>query len=142
MYFHEVKSTAHPPIIGAQGHSTVCIGKQPNTVAINIYFTSCKPALSCWRRNSGPRSLKSTTTATMVGGPKEFGGTKGMLLYLLVPPNHCSVPVKNSNSISCRPQNYSVPSNSICGHPFWDLRAAAVLNLTAKHSLDSPSQRN
>ena len=24
-----------------------------------------------------PRSLKSTTTATMVGGPKEFGGTKG-----------------------------------------------------------------
>ena len=25
---------------------------------------------------SGPRSLKSTTTATMVGGPKEFGGTK------------------------------------------------------------------
>ena len=25
----------------------------------------------------GSRSLKSTTTATMVGGPKEFGGTKG-----------------------------------------------------------------
>ena len=25
-----------------------------------------------------PRSLKSTTTATMVGGPNEFGGTKGM----------------------------------------------------------------
>ena len=31
-----------------------------------------------WLKNS--RSLKSTTTATMVGGPKEFGGTKGMLL--------------------------------------------------------------
>ena len=31
MYFHGVKSTAHPPIIGALGHSTNCIVKQPNT---------------------------------------------------------------------------------------------------------------
>ena len=28
MYFHEVKSTAHPPIIGALGHSNDCISKQ------------------------------------------------------------------------------------------------------------------
>ena len=27
--------------------------------------------------NIGPRSLKSGTAATMVGGPKEIGGTKG-----------------------------------------------------------------
>ena len=26
----------------------------------------------------GPQSLKSTTTATTVGGPGEFGGTKGV----------------------------------------------------------------
>ena len=31
MYFHGVKSTAHPPIIGTLGHSTDCIVKQPNT---------------------------------------------------------------------------------------------------------------
>ena len=29
-------------------------------------------------RSASPRSLKSTTMATMVGGPKDFGGTKGM----------------------------------------------------------------
>jgi len=45
---------------------------------------------------SKARSLKSTTTATMVGGPKEFGGTKGMLLYLLAPPKSLFCP---SNSI-------------------------------------------
>ena len=28
MYFHAVKSTAHPPFIGALGHSTDCIVKQ------------------------------------------------------------------------------------------------------------------
>ena len=33
MYFLEVKSTAHPPIIGALGHSTHFIGKQPNRSA-------------------------------------------------------------------------------------------------------------
>ena len=88
------------------------------------------------------RSLKSTTTATMVGGPKEFGGTKGMLLYLLVPPkslfcpsnsvysppqtivlspqipNHLSSPQNNcsvpSNSVSSRSQNHSVPSKVNC----------------------------
>ena len=38
MYFHAVKSTAHPPIIGALGHSTDFILKQPNTVVINIYL--------------------------------------------------------------------------------------------------------
>ena len=31
MYFHEVKSTAHPPFIGALGHSTNCIVKQSYT---------------------------------------------------------------------------------------------------------------
>ena len=30
MYFHGVKSTAHPPIMGALGHRTDCIVKQPN----------------------------------------------------------------------------------------------------------------
>ena len=28
-------------------------------------------------RRRGPRALKSTTRATIVGGPKEFGETKG-----------------------------------------------------------------
>ena len=37
MDFHGVKSTAHPPIIGALGHSTDFIVKQPNTAVINIY---------------------------------------------------------------------------------------------------------
>ena len=36
MYFHAVKSTAHPPIIGALGRSTDYIVKQPNTEVINI----------------------------------------------------------------------------------------------------------
>ena len=51
-----------------------------------------------------PRSLKSTTTPTMVGGPKEFGGTKGMFTVFLrifwrlfwSSHNLCSVP---SNSV-------------------------------------------
>ena len=88
------------------------------------------------------RSLKSTTTATMVGGPQEFGGTKGMLLYLLVPPrslfcpsnsvysppqtivlspqipNHLLSPKNNFsvslNSVSGRPQNHSVPPKVNC----------------------------
>ena len=38
MDFHGVKSTAHPPIIGALGHSTDFIVKQPNTAVINIYL--------------------------------------------------------------------------------------------------------
>jgi hypothetical protein len=38
MYFHGVKSTAHPPIKGALGHSTDFILKQPNTAVINIYL--------------------------------------------------------------------------------------------------------
>ena len=33
MYFHVVKSTAHPPFIGALGHSTDCIVKQSYTFA-------------------------------------------------------------------------------------------------------------
>ena len=36
MYFLGVKSTAHPPIIGALGHSTHFIVKQPNTAMVNI----------------------------------------------------------------------------------------------------------
>merc|ERR1719500_103590 len=89
-----------------------------------------------------PRSLKSGPTAPMGGGPREFGGTKGMLLYLLVPPkslfcpsnsvysppqtivlspqipNHLSFPQNNcsvpSNSVSSRSQNHSVPSKVNC----------------------------
>ena len=53
MYFHGVKSTAHPPIIGALGHSTDCIVKQPNTSAIKIYLHSFKHVVSRWKRNSG-----------------------------------------------------------------------------------------
>ena len=33
MYFREVKSTAHPPIIGALGHNTDCIEKTSYTFA-------------------------------------------------------------------------------------------------------------
>ena len=33
MYFHAVKSTAHPPFIGALGHSNDCIVKQSYTFA-------------------------------------------------------------------------------------------------------------
>ena len=74
-----------------------------------------------------PRSLKSGTTATMVGGPKEFGGTKGMFTVfffeniwedlpqsLFCPlkfslwssQNHCSVP---SNSVYSPPKIFVVP---------------------------------
>ena len=47
MYFHAVKSTAHPPIIGALGHCTDFIVKQPNTATIKIdysfkFFSSCE----------------------------------------------------------------------------------------------------
>ena len=35
MYFHAVKSTAHPPFIGAVGHSTDCIVKQSYTFGPN-----------------------------------------------------------------------------------------------------------
>ena len=47
MYFHEVKSTAHPPVKGTLGHSTAqhstdFILKQPNTAAIK--FNVC-PAI-------------------------------------------------------------------------------------------------
>ena len=45
--FMGVKSTAHPPIIGALGHSTDFIAKQPNTATIKIdysfmFFSSCE----------------------------------------------------------------------------------------------------
>ena len=53
MYFHEVKSTAHPPIKGALGHSTDLTKKQPNRAAIKIYLDLCNPAVSCWKRCSG-----------------------------------------------------------------------------------------
>ena len=47
MYFHGMKSTAHPPIIGALGHSTDFIVKEPNTATIKIdysfkFFSSCE----------------------------------------------------------------------------------------------------
>ena len=38
MYFHGVKSTAHPPIIGTLGHSTNFIVKQPNMVWSLIFI--------------------------------------------------------------------------------------------------------
>ena len=62
--------------------------------------------------DSQPRSLKSATTATMVVGPKEFGGTKGMLLYLLVPPKSLICP---SNCVYGRPKLIVSSSNSIFG---------------------------
>ena len=34
MYFHEVKSNAHPPIVGAQGNSTECIENQCNEISM------------------------------------------------------------------------------------------------------------
>ena len=36
MYFHAVKSTAHPPFIGALGHNTDCIVKQSLTFALQF----------------------------------------------------------------------------------------------------------
>ena len=38
MYFHGVKSTAHPPIIWALGRSTDFIVKHPNMATIKIYI--------------------------------------------------------------------------------------------------------
>ena len=35
MYFHLVKSTAHPPFIGALGHNTDCIGNN------NTHLQAC-----------------------------------------------------------------------------------------------------
>ena len=49
MYFHAVKSTAHPPFIGAFSHSTDCIVKKNN----NTHLHLCKHVVSCWKRNSG-----------------------------------------------------------------------------------------
>ena len=53
MYFHGVKSTAHPPIIGLLGHSTDFIVKQPKTATIKIDLYSCSLILCCSKRNSG-----------------------------------------------------------------------------------------
>ena len=54
------------------------------------------------------RSLKSGTTATMVGGPKEFGGTKGMFTVFF----------RIFGRLFWSSQNlYSVPSNSVYGPP-------------------------
>ena len=53
MYFLELKNTAHPPIIGALGHSTDCIVKQPKTATIKIDLYSYSPVLCCRKRNSG-----------------------------------------------------------------------------------------
>ena len=55
------------------------------------------------------RSLKSGTTATMVGGPKGFGGTKGMFTVFLL---------RIFGRLFWSSQNlYSVPSNSVYGPP-------------------------
>ena len=53
MYFHGVKSTAHPPIMGTLGQGTDFIEKRPNTEVINIYLHSCQHFVSCWMSNSG-----------------------------------------------------------------------------------------
>ena len=67
MYFHGVKSTAHPPIIGALGNSTNCIVKQPNTAANNICLHSCKRIVSCWKRNSGLKQKLHLQTSKHTG---------------------------------------------------------------------------
>ena len=51
--FESWKNTAHPPIIGAFGHSTDCIVKQPKTATIKIHLYSYNPVLCCHKRNSG-----------------------------------------------------------------------------------------
>ena len=51
--FESWKNTAHPPIIGALGHSTDCIVKQPKTATIKIDLYSYSPVLCCHKRNSG-----------------------------------------------------------------------------------------
>ena len=43
MYFHGVKSTAHPPIMGTLGHSTNFIVKQPNMVWSLIFICIDQP---------------------------------------------------------------------------------------------------
>ena len=67
MYFHGVKSTAHPPIKGALGHSTDCIVEQPNTAANNICLHSCKRIVSCWKRNSGLKQKLHLQTSKHTG---------------------------------------------------------------------------
>ena len=52
MYFHGVKSTAHPPIKGALGHSTDFILKQPNTAVINICLLWYNHAVYCWNNQA------------------------------------------------------------------------------------------
>ena len=88
MYFHEVKSTAHPPIIGALGHSTDCIVKQWNTTAINIYLHSCKHVVSCWKRNSGLKQKLHVQTIEHTGFRK-FKIRPACLLLLLLSVNVC-----------------------------------------------------
>ena len=51
--FQSWKNTAHPQIIGALGHRTDCIVKQPKNATITIYLYSYSPALCCHKRNSG-----------------------------------------------------------------------------------------
>ena len=89
------------------------------------------------------RSLKSATTATMVGDQRNLGGPKrcycifwslfcpsnsvygppkiivlSLKFHLWSPENNCFVP---SNSKSVVPSKSFCPSNSVCGPPFWDL---------------------
>ena len=67
MYFHGVKSTAHPPIMGTLGHSTDFIKKRPNTAVINIYLHSCQHFVSCWKRNSGLKQKQHLRTIKHTG---------------------------------------------------------------------------
>ena len=67
MYFHGVKSTAHPPIMGTLGHSTDFIEKRPNTAVINIYLHSCQHFVSCWKRNSGLKQKQHLRTIKHTG---------------------------------------------------------------------------
>ena len=59
---------------------------RPAPLTIRVFTTLQRDPRDLWplrhlirvmRRHDQSRSLKSTTTATMVGGPKGFGGTKG-----------------------------------------------------------------
>ena len=88
MYFHGVKSTAHPPIKGALGHSTDCIVEQPNTAAYNVCLHSCKRIVSCWKRNSGLKQKLHLQTMKHTG-IRKFKLTPACLLLLLLSVNLC-----------------------------------------------------
>ena len=84
-----------------------------------LHFTSVMRIYRIYR----PRFYKSTTAATMVGGPKEFGGTKAFkplvqrdVIVSFGPPKIIVLSLK-FHHLSSPQNNCSVPSNSVSSRP-------------------------